>query len=98
MYVTGQIKKTLKEKKITQEKLAEMIGGKPSWLSHVLSGKRSLKMEDFIKIMYALCEPPSKFLPKDLVDVAYNNTNIEDHFRKIVKDEIIKFHEDKISE
>jgi len=58
----------LVEKKWSQTTLAEKIGKTKGALSMILSGRRELKLSDFLKIAYALEISPSTLLPE-----SYNN-------------------------
>jgi len=58
----------LVEKNISQTALAGIIGKTKGALSMILSGRRELKLSDFLKIAYALEISPSTLLPE-----SYNN-------------------------
>lgn len=64
------IKRTRKEKKLTQEKLAEIINKCPSYISYIETGKRKLSLESLVDIANALYVSSDELLS---FNIAYRN-------------------------
>lgn len=62
----NRIKQVMREKKITQEKLAEMVGVSQGALSHWFSGRRQIDLSSLLKIADALSIPHSELLSEDV--------------------------------
>lgn len=62
----NRIKQVMREKKVTQEKLAEMIGVSQGALSHWFSGRRQIDLSSLLKIADALSIPHSELLSEDV--------------------------------
>lgn len=70
-YIGRKIREAREEKKITQEKLGEVLGYSPMGVSHFENGIRELKFSDLKQLADFFKKPISFFLPQAAPEITF---------------------------
>ena len=79
------IKRVMKEKKITQEYLAEQLGVSQGTVSLIMNGKSALTVNTLLQIAKVLEVDPASLIPSS--EDGKPKQSFEDYIRSIIRDE-----------